>query len=464
MVDAFWRPRSLASRQLLVASLGLMAFLALVGFALDRAFMQTAEQNLHSRLQNYATAYAAGTEFDVSGALIPMADSPDPRLDRPGSGLYAQIVGNGMAWTSASTSGPQLPVPKQLAIGQEVFDGPLPVRNLNGFGSQVYRYGRGLGAMDGSGNVIPYTVYILEDTRPFMAQMNTFRRSLWTYMAMAGLVLLLLQMLTLRWSLRPLRNVVTELERVKDGRASKMSGRHPRELAPLTESVNSLIDSERLNLERQRNVMGDLAHSLKTPLAVMRTSLDSHVPEAQLREDVDVQLRRMNDIVGYQLGRARSTGHKLYAAPIEVERHAEDIVSGLEKIYARKGILCEFDVDAAARFHGEQGDLQELLGNLLENAFKWANSRVLLTVAMVPQTERGARRALRIAVEDDGPGIPKAQVMELLQRGVRGDERVQGHGIGLSIVQDIVHGYRGELDVSRSGELGGAKFEVTLPR
>ena len=463
MVDAFWRPRSLASRQLLVASLGLLAFLALVGFALDRAFMQTAEQNLRSRLQNYAIAYTAAAQFDISGVLLPPALAPDPRLDRPGSGLYAQMVANGTTWGSASTSGPKLPSATPLGIGQESFEGPLSIRTINGFDSEVYRYGRGFGWMDGNGNVTPYTVYILEDTRPFKAQMNVFRQSLWTYMAIAGLLLLLLQMLTLRWSLRPLKHVVTELDQVKDGRASKMSGHHPRELAPLTESVNSLIDSERLNLERQRNVMSDLAHSLKTPLAVMRTSLDSHVPEPQMRHDVDVQLRRMNDIVGYQLGRARSSGHKLYAAPIEIERHAEDIVGGLEKIYAAKGILCEFDIDASARFHGEQGDLQELLGNLLENAFKWATSRVLLTVGTMVQGG-GRLRALRIAVEDDGPGIPKAQVMELLQRGVRGDERVQGHGIGLSIVQDIVHGYRGELDVSRSTELGGAKFEVTLPR
>ena len=126
-------------------------------------------------------------------------------------------------------------------------------------------------------------------------------------------------------------------------------------------------------------------------------------------------------------------------------------------------MICEFEIDPAARFHGEPGDLQELLGNLLENAFKWANSRVLLTAT--PTTTVGNRRAgLLLAVDDDGPGIAEEDVAHVLQRGVRGDERVQGHGIGLAIVQDLVRGYRGELQVTRSQELGGARFEVILPQ
>jgi two-component system sensor histidine kinase PhoQ len=166
--------------------------------------------------------------------------------------------------------------------------------------------------------------------------------------------------------------------------------------------------------------------------------------------------------VGYQLGRGASAGHQLFSAPVEIEPYAEEIVRGLEKIYAERGTVCEFEIDPAARFHGEPGDLQELLGNLLENAFKWAKSRVSLTVEQGANAPR-RRPGLVLAVDDDGPGIPPERIAHVLQRGVRGDERVHGHGIGLSIVQDIVRSYRGELEVSASPELGGARFLVRLP-
>jgi two-component system sensor histidine kinase PhoQ len=166
--------------------------------------------------------------------------------------------------------------------------------------------------------------------------------------------------------------------------------------------------------------------------------------------------------VSYQHAPAARSGHQQYAAPNPIYPHAEQILKGLEKVYVAKGVLCEFDIAPGAQFFGEPGDLQELLGNLLENAFKWARSRVLLTVQ--PGEHVANRRpGLLVAVDDDGPGIPPDKVALILQRGVRGDERVQGHGIGLAIVQDMVRGYRGTLDVLASEELGGARFEARLP-
>ena len=162
------------------------------------------------------------------------------------------------------------------------------------------------------------------------------------------------------------------------------------------------------------------------------------------------------------LARAASSGHKLFSAPVPIEATAEDIVPGLEKIYAGKGVLCEFELEPGVNFYGEPGDLQELMGNLLENAFKWAKRRVLLTARPIPGAP-GRRAGLVLAVDDDGPGIAEDNIAKVLQRGVRGDERVQGHGIGLSIVQDLIKDYRGELSVGRSAELGGARFEVKLP-
>jgi two-component system sensor histidine kinase PhoQ len=458
-----WRPRSLQSRQLWAASLGLIAFLALTGYALDRAFIDVAGQGLRDRLEGYALAYAQSIEFARDGSLIPPDVSPDPRFDRPGSGLYVEVVLPKGRWISTSAQGPSLPAGEMLTATEEQFRESLPMTRTDGLRGAVNRYGIGLiEGTRGPAAEFPYTIYIMEDAGTLPAQVQVFRQALWGYLGIAAVILLLLQAVILRWSLLPLRRVVSELTRVQRGQANRMSEHHPRELEPLTESINALIESEREHLDRQRNTLADLAHSLKTPLAVLRARLDSDASEVELREELDIQLRRMNDMVGYQLGRAASGGHKLFAAPVEIESHAEQIVQGLEKIHASRGVLCEFDVDPAARFHGEPGDLQELLGNLLENAFKWARSRVLLTVR-TGKTAPNRRPGLRMVVEDDGPGIPPERIAHVLQRGVRGDERVQGHGIGLAIVQDMVRSYRGELHVGASKELGGACFEVELP-
>jgi two-component system sensor histidine kinase PhoQ len=461
-----WRSYSLGTRQLLAASLGLVAFLALAGYALDRAFAEAAKDNLRERMEGFATAYFNGIEFDRAGAVIDyevVSSPPDPRFLQPGSGLYAQIVlPDDAHWVSTSGEGPTLPLGGMLAPNQRRFDGPLPATQIDGSPAQVYRFGLGATYAGHGHDEFPYTVYILEDAQNLAAQIRVFRRALWAYLGGAGAVLLLLQMLVLRWSLRPLDSVVAELDKVQRGEIERMSDHHPRELAPLAGSINALIDSERENLERQRNTLADLAHSLKTPLAVLRAQLDDGVHANALRDELDTQLKRMNNLVSYQLARAASGGHKLFAPPVLVEPHAEEIVRGLEKVYAAKRVVCEFEIDPKARFYGEPGDLQELLGNLLENAFKWAKSRVLLTVAAGPVASN-KRAGLLLAVDDDGPGIADEDVERILQRGVRGDERVQGHGIGLSIVQDLVKGYRGTLKVTRSSEFGGARFEIALP-
>jgi two-component system sensor histidine kinase PhoQ len=461
-----WRVPSLEARQLLAATLGLIAFLGLTGYALDRAFNETATNSLRERLRSYASAYYAGSEISRRLEFQPPYVPPDPRFSQPGSGLYAAAAGPNIDWASASTLGRELPLDRTIAVGQTKLSEPIElVDKSGGRVEKVYRFAMGVIWEDGSGKnkrEIPFTFYVFEDTATLDRQVGVFRLALWRYLVLAGLLLLLAQMFALRWSLQPLRRVTRELARVQRGSAEGMSGLHPRELAPLTESINAFIVSERENLDRYRNTLSDLAHSLKTPLAVLRTSLDSGVDETTLRDEVRNQVQRMSEIVSYQLSRGASTGHQLFAAPLEIEARAEGIVTSLEKVYVGKRVLCEFELDPGARFHGDQGDLMELLGNLLENAFKWARQRVLLS-ARSESTRPNRRPGLLLTVEDDGPGIQPEQVDRLLQRGVRGDERVQGHGIGLSIVQNIVRSYHGELTVDASKELGGARFTVRIP-
>jgi len=456
--------RSINARQLIAVGLSLLAFLGLTGIALNQAFERTATVQMQNWLQDYVFQISREVEILRSGDLYIYENYAmiDPRFGRPGSGLYAEVVSARTGWISTSGYGPELPANALLGPTRELFDGPLPMRNLDGTPGQVYRYGIGFMSLDASGAEIPYSVYVMVDAGTVPQQLRAFRSSLWENLAFVGIALLLLQWLILRWSLSPLRRVVAELKQVQRGLSERMDGHYPRELEPLTDSINAMIESERGNLERQRNTMSDLAHSLKTPLAVLRALLDNDVDNTDLRKEVATQCQRMTDLVSYQLGRAASSGHTLFSAPIEIEPYAESIVQGLEKIYAAKRAVCEFVIDPDARFHGEPGDLQELLGNLLENAFKWTRSRVLLTVKVGEQVS-DERPGLFLSVEDDGPGIPEDKIHHVLQRGGRGDEQVQGHGIGLSIIQDIVKDYRGQLQVGRSEELGGARFEVSLP-
>lgn len=455
------RRLSLQARQMLAASLALVAFLGLTGYALDRAFAEAALNSQRERLQNFAIAYLSGAEVLRSGAIMMPQDSPDPRFDVPGSGLYAVVVGDSLRWESTSSLGRILPPPERGEPGDGRLVGPLAGTESRGRALEVYQYSLTT-IIEAPRDEIELTFGIYEDASYVAAQIGVFRRTLWAWLGAGAFVLVLVQALALRWSLRPLAGVEKALGDVQQGSVARLLDEHPRELQPLTESINALIDSERRNLEQVRRTLGDLAHSLKTPLAVLQSRLDAGASGEDLRDDVRTQVQRMNDIVGYQLSRAARSGHVLFAAPLKIEKAAEEIVLGLEKIYAAKGVLAEFEIDPAARFHGEFGDLQELLGNLLENAFKWAKRRVVLQVTTLP-APAGKRSGVVFAVEDDGPGIPEDQVDRLLQRGVRGDERVQGHGIGLSIVQDIVAAYQGALTVERAPELGGARFVARFP-
>jgi two-component system, OmpR family, sensor histidine kinase PhoQ len=452
------RAPSLQTRQLLAGSLALVAFLGLTGYALDRAFTEAALAGVRDRLQTYLQSYLAGSDLSRSNQLILPEVPPEPRFGQPGAtGLYAGVRGEDFAWDSLSAMDRELPFDDVLDPGESRFEGPLPSSV-----GPLYRLGMGVAWEISPDEAVNFTLFVAEHTETLERQVRIFRRTLWVYLGGAGLLLLGVVALVLRWSLRPLRRLARDLGEVERGEVEQLEGPYPSELTSLTDNLNAFIESEREHLTRYRNTLADLAHSLKTPLAVLRSRLDTD-DAGLLRAEVQEQVGRMNEIVAYQLSRAATSGHQRFSAPLEIEPKAEEIVRSLEKVYASRGVYCEFELDPTARFHGELGDLMELLGNLLENAFKWAGQRVLLTVRPLQEAVPSHLAGLHLVVEDDGPGIAPENVERLLQRGVRGDERVHGHGIGLSIVQDIVRSYRGELRVTRSEELGGARFEVKIP-
>jgi two-component system sensor histidine kinase PhoQ len=460
------RPLSLVSRSTIATLLVLIGFLGITGFALDRAYAHAALEGLRAQLQSYAYTYLAGIDVSSRSDRIssrsarvfpPDMPPPNPDFGRPGSGLYAVIVGqDGFHWEAQSALGRDLPFNDLLPPGPPKFEGPVETS-----AGPLYVLSQGIDWVLQGGNSYHLTIYIGENDALFHNGLAAYRRTLFSWLGALGLALLVLQQILLRWSFSPLRRVARDIARIERGGAERLTGPYPREVSVLTRGLNRFIESEREHLTRYRNTLDDLAHSLKTPLAVARSRLESDESEADLRAALQAQVQHMDQIVAYQLARAKTSGHSTFAAPITVQNHAEAVVRSLERVYSRKNILCEFDLDENARFYGEEGDLLELLGNLLENAFKWANHRVLLSVkSIAPDNPKAWRTGLDVRVEDDGPGIPPEQLERVLQRGVRGDERVQGHGIGLAIVEDIVRAYRGTLEVDRSAELGGACFHV----
>lgn len=441
---------------LIAASLSLAAFLGLTGLALDKASLERAETALQDRLQAQVLDFMRGSELTVGGTLALPDPLPDARYLRPGSGLYAAVLSPEFSWESDSALGYSLPWNKDLAPRETRFAGPVKTD-----AGEVYLFSQGIVWEHPRGGEVAFTISVAQERSGLLRQVNSFRRTLWAWLGGAALLLLVILAWVLRWSLSPLRYLERELRAIEAGDKGKIDGKYPKEVEGLTSNLNALIQNERDGLDRYRRTLGDLAHSLKTPLAVLQSKVESSSPDEDLRQEVREQVKRMSDLVQYQLQRAATRGHQTLSAPLAIHPIAEDIVASLEKAYAQKAVNCGFEIDADARFFGERGDLMELLGNLLENAFKWCHHTVLLTAA--PLAGVKARRVgVSILVEDDGPGIAPEQVPELLKRGVRGDEQVQGHGIGLSIVQDIVRAYRGEMKVLRS-DLGGAKFELRFP-
>jgi two-component system sensor histidine kinase PhoQ len=244
--------------------------------------------------------------------------------------------------------------------------------------------------------------------------------------------------------------VAQEVRRVESGEQAAILGAYPEELTGLTGNLNTLIQQERVRQTRYREALSFLAHSLKTPLAVLRGALSEPL---ELPAEVERQVRRMDDIVQYQLARAAAGGTGRFVPLLPLAPVLDRMVEALRKVYAGKGVRFELDGPGDLAWRIDEGDLFEMLGNLMDNAAKWARQQVRVRLAR--EVDR-----LVIVVEDDGPGFTDTE--SVLKLHVRADERVPGHGVGLAVVNDLVASARGELALARS-PLGGARVEIVLP-
>ncbi|WP_293373552.1 ATP-binding protein [Nevskia sp.] len=449
--------KSLRTRLLVVATLVLVVFMLLCGAGLDQAFRGTSMQAQRDKQQGMIFALLGAADFEDSGSVrINGGALPDPRLSRVQSGLEALIFNERgkVIWRSQSFAGA---VPELLApeVGSTLFT-DLEDRFAMTYG---VRWVTETGALrllgGGKKKQTRYTVAVMEDKTDYRAQLKAFRRVLWTWLGGAAIALIAVQVAVLSWGLAPLRKLVRELRGVESGQQSRIEAGYPDELTPLAEGLNTMITAERNQQQRYRNALDDLAHSLKTPLAVLRGLVEDDALAAEARERMRDPVDRMQQITHHQLRKAAAAGRRTLAEPVKLKPLADKIVGALVKVYAAKQLRFGLEIADSLKARADEGDLYELLGNLLDNAAKWATSEVRMRAEI-------RTRMLVLIIDDDGPGFPE-DADKLLSRGVRADSITPGQGIGLGAVAELVKVYDGSITLSRAdGVLSGARVTVTL--
>lgn len=445
--------RSLTARLLVATSIILASFLSFTGYALDIAFEESLLASTEERLQNHVFTLIAVAELKSDGTIRIPPVMPVARFYQEDDGLYARIVRNDgfRSWYSNSMQSVSVPDVEFVEETRSRFR-----RIVDGNGRELFTYDFGV-SWDQVDSNETFTFNVMESLDEYHKNVSRFRNRLGVWFGGIALVLLAVLAMVLRWSLSPLRQAVQEIKSIEIGEQGNMRGDYPKELQGLTENINGLIQSNRTRLERYRNASADLAHSLKTPLALLQGAAEVEKDARQLAKVVVEQVERMSQIVSYQLQRAATKGQSPLSRPVPVGVLVDKILHSLEKVYRDKAIRIEKRIQSNSVFYGDEADLLELLGNIMDNAFKWARKRISVTVSMNKTSSNKAR--LLICVEDDGPGIDPTLAARVMERGVRSDGQGGGTGIGLAVVTDIINAYEGSLEVG-SGKLGGAQFTI----
>jgi signal transduction histidine kinase len=299
------------------------------------------------------------------------------------------------------------------------------------------------------GNSDPVTIVIGQEEAPVDKTLEQLTNQVWVILSLMVGGILVLVIAQISWSLRPLGKMQKELKHLRNGERDLLDEHYPKEVAPLVTDLNALIFHYQELLERARNHAGNLSHALKTPLSVIRNELE-HLSELD-RKKIEPSLRQIQEYIDYHLGRARMAGSMNILSVKSCPSERVDAISiAFDKVFAERDIALINEIDPDLMIAIEQTDLDEMLGNLLENAYKWGQSLIRV------HTNQSDNGLVEIIIEDDGPGIPENKLKEVLKRGVRLDETTPGTGLGLNIVNEMAYSYRSELTLE-SSKLGGLK-------
>jgi signal transduction histidine kinase len=428
-------------------SLGLISVMVVVGLVLAQTSLWLFEMGLQRYLE-------AGLRNDSENLLAALVRGPQglqlderrlsPAYQRPFSGHYFRIDFTDGHWRSRSLWDQELPPLDHPGLHDNLQLGPEG-QQLLVLRTDYRRMG------------VPISISVAEDYTPIR---ESFRRmqQLGLALGVAGLLLiLLLQRITVRRALRPLEKTREQIAQLQQGQRSQLDDQVPVELEPLVAQINHLLAHTEDSLKRSRNALGNLGHALKTPLAVLLSLASSEQLDAhpQLRKVLKEQLQQVEQRLNRELNRARLSGDALPGALFDCDAELPGLLATLNMIHGEH-LALSYRAPAGLHLPWDREDLLELLGNLLDNACKWADAEVRVSVAENAQ-------GFELSVEDDGPGIPEARRDQVFSRGTRLDEQTEGHGLGLGIVRDIVESWDGRLSLLES-EWGGLKVVIELPR
>lgn len=456
------RLNSLAFRLIATAAAWMLLVLPLTGFAIHSFYRTEVQASFDARIKVLLTVVLADS-LDHGGAE-PGAprDIGEPLFEVTNSGWYWQIKpvdgSAGRPRVSTSLASGTIPSLFQRDVQQDIegirwaiLPGP------NGEPLRVAEMMHGLGSDDAG----PRFSYIVTGPQSWPEEkVAAFRLQLAAALALVGIGLTILTLLQVRFGLAPLRDIEKGLAAIRSGDAADLKVKLPNEIEPLRNEINALIHSNQEIVERARTQVGNLAHALKTPLAVI--SNEAREDKGPFAHKVEEQARVMVDQVNYYLDRARMAARAgMIGRVTQVQPVVEALARVLERLNRDKGITITVVCHEQLRFQGEKQDLEEMLGNLADNACKWAGSKVRISAEPSGQTV-GATKLLVITVEDDGPGLTEDQRRRIGKRGMRLDETKPGSGLGLSIVGDLAASYRGRFELGTS-DLGGLSVLLYLP-
>lgn len=440
--------RSIKSRVMLTSLVVLVGFMILTAIALETAVEKRMLQAEEDKLEALMYSILAAVDRDATGLSITVADERlfENALFNSQSGLQATLYnGKGELWRSLS-SVDTYPQPQELAAEELRFE-QVSFKN-----KQLFQLAFSIRWPNVHNQLSLYKLVLWKNAADYFGQFKRFRQTLWLWLLVSLTLLMLIMWLVMLWSLSPLRLIGEEVRAIENGKKHRFDSSYPAEIKPLTQNLNLLLQKEQHQMQRYRNALDDLAHSLKTPLAVLQGLADKTEWHKEDLHTLQQQNERMNQIVSYQLKKAATVGGELMSRPVDLKALLVKTTQALSKVYRNKGVQIELTAEESIYLRMDESDLLEVLGNLIDNACKYGRKKVHIDVSE-------KNEMVQLIIEDDGDGLLEKQINKILERGMRFDQTREGQGIGLAVVHEIVTAYDIIMEFAKS-TLGGLK--VTL--